>query len=164
VNGHDEVIEAWAVIGTFAPESIDQSAIRADDEVTPQLERVLGRASQAIQAIRPKDLHVPAGSLPPPDSTDRAAPQPECLVRRSLGIHQDRKWQAVPSRVRADVGRICERNQDDVGLITQFPEAVAHGDRVGCTRQSMNMAVEDQDHVPAALFSEAPRFAGRVEQ
>ena len=57
-----------------------------------------------------------------------------------------------------------EGDDDDFRLSSEFIEAVAHGDRMGCAWESMDMAMKDQDDGLAALISQHPGAAVSVNQ
>ncbi|GJM37417.1 MAG: hypothetical protein DHS20C19_07840 [Acidimicrobiales bacterium] len=64
--------------------------------------------------------------------------------------------------VAREIGGLCERDERDDRVVSEVGDAVAHGDRVGGTRQSMDVAMKDEHHDGTALSVEPPRHTTAV--
>ena len=160
----DEIVDTRPIIGTLAPESPGQCAIGRDDEVTTELERVLGGAAQTGQTTRSEDLDIPMKRPPTPDPSHRTPAQAEVAIARTGSIDEDRVRQVVDVLVVREVSRIAEGHQRDLGGFAQFVESIAHGDGVGGARESMDVTVKDQDHGTATVVLEGPASTVGVEK
>lgn len=149
--GPDESVDGWAIVGAVAPEAVDQDAIWVDDEVAAELERVFGGPGHPTQTVLSEELDVLSRRSDSPDAPDRAATKSERVVGGPVGVDEQLDVELMFATVGRKVGRVGEGDEDDVGVVSEVGEAVAHGARVCCAGQSMNVSVENQDHCPTAM-------------
>lgn len=149
----DQFVDARAIVGSLAPEPPGECPVGGDDEVSTQLESVFSGSVKLTQPTLPEDLHVSLGSLPTPDAQYRSTFEAVGPVARSIGVDEDREWQVVRGEVVVEIVGVGECDHHHGGCVTEFVEPVAHGDGVGCARQSMNVAVKDHhDGFVAVIF------------
>ena len=152
-------LNLWSIVGTFTPIPVEPQTIGVDDEVAAELQRVVSCSFEALEAMRSEDLQVSAGCSPSPHPPDGSAADSEGLVSISFTVDQHGEGKALTFGVSLDVWRLSEGDDDDVGVITKGLEVIANCGHVHGTGQSMNVPVEDQNQVAAAVGAEIPPVA-----
>jgi len=59
--------------------------------------------------------------------------------------------------IEAETLVVCEGDEDNGRRRSEIGKTIAHGDRMGGTRQSMNVAVKDQHDSVAMMIFQPPR-------
>jgi len=132
-----------------------------DDEVTTELEGVLGRKAWPLPTA--ENSGVGPHAAQPPHAPPRASSQAIGAVGRAtlVGQHGVEQPEAVTKAAQVSWPREGDQYH---GSIAELGETIAHGDRMLMTRQSGQMTVEDHDDSPTVLLREPPPAALIVGQ
>ena len=160
----DQLVDRRSVIRPVTPKGPGQGPIGGDDEVAPQLEGVLGRAPQIPETSRTDELQVPGERPDAPHPPNRSPPEPEGPVGRSIGIEETPERHVVDPLRALEVAGAGEGHEHDLGIGPQFGDPCADGDGMSGAGQSMDVAVEDQDHRSTALVGQGPGPTVDVDQ
>jgi hypothetical protein len=158
MDGFDQLFDGRPVVGAVAPESVREHTAWVDNEVPAKLQGILCWGSESGESILAEELQVPTAGLQAPDAPDRTPTQPEPAIGDPVGIDENRVVQRLPGDVLPYPFRIAKNDQNHLGIWAKLCEPVAHGDGVGCARQSMRVTVKDQDHVLLALIAQPPEL------
>ncbi len=84
---------------------------------------------------------------------------PYAAYAGTVGVDEHGELDSVVGHVAGDERWIGEHDERDVGLGWEVVEAVAHGDHVVGTGQSMQVAMEDEYHRAPAVLAQTPAAA-----
>ncbi len=161
IDGRDQLVDRRPVVRGSRPEPLGEGGVGSHHHVAAELAEILERSARPSpwsesSRVDPKRPRVP-------DLAVRAAPHLESSVQDPIRVGQDGKRQSEMVAVRGEVFGRRKGDRDDGG-VTEFVEAVAHGDQVLLARQSHQVTMKDQQRGAARMVGESPPLASMIDQ
>ncbi len=114
------------------------------------------RASQPLWTVAADNFDVAPRGTQTPHPRNRRTSEPERPVSGTPRISHHEKRERVLLFVGDQLVVGSENDEEDIAVVAEFIESVAHGDRVSGARQSIDVAVKDEDYRSALEFAKLP--------